>query len=42
MRFVFVRGGWNAPAIAAWGPVIEVDNVNEPLQGHLHLTGDNT
>jgi len=42
VRIAFLRGGWKQPKVVAWGPKVAVENVNEPLQGHLHLTGDNT
>ena len=41
MRMAFVRNGFEFPVVAAWGDVIAVANVNEPLQGHLALTGEN-
>lgn len=41
LRFAFVRNGFEFPILAAWGDVITVANVNEPLQGHLALTGVN-
>ena len=41
MRLAFVRNGFDFPLVAAWGDVITVQNVNEPLQGHLALTGLN-
>ncbi|CAD7698428.1 unnamed protein product, partial [Ostreobium quekettii] len=42
VRIALLRGGWEHPRVVAWGPEVAVENVNEPLQGHLHLTGDNT
>ena len=39
MRLVFMRNGFEFPMVAALGDVITVANVNEPLQGHLALTG---
>lgn len=41
MRIAFIRNGFEFPVVAAWGDVIRVANVNEPLQGHLALTGEN-
>ncbi len=41
MRIAFIRNGFEFPVVAAWGNVIRVANVNEPLQGHLALAGDN-
>lgn len=41
MRIAFVRNGFEFPVVAAWGDIIRVANVNEPLQGHLALTGEN-
>ena len=41
MRLAFVRNGFEFPMIAAWGDAITVENPNEPLQGHLALTGKN-
>ena len=41
MRIAFIRNGFEFPIVAAWGEVIRVANVNEPLQGHLALTGEN-
>ncbi len=41
MRLAFVRNGFEFPVVAAWGDVITVENPNEPLQGHLALTGKN-
>lgn len=42
MRIAFIRNGFEFPIVAAWGEVIKVANVNEPLQGHLALTGENS
>ncbi len=42
MVFAFMRGGLLNPVVAGLSPVIHVLNPNEPLQGHLALTGDNT
>lgn len=42
MQFAFMRHGLLHPVLAAWSPVITVANPNEPLQGHLALTTDNT
>ena len=36
-----MRNGFEFPVVAAWGDAITVENVNEPLQGHLALTGKN-
>ena len=41
MRLAFMRNGFKFPIVAAWGDTITVKNVNEPLQGHLALTGKN-
>ena len=41
MRIAFIQNGFEFPVVAAWGDVIRVANVNEPLQGHLALTGEN-
>ena len=41
MRLAFVRNGFEFPLVAAWADPITVENVNEPLQGHLALTGKN-
>lgn len=38
--FVFFRGGLNNPVAAAVTQNIEFENYNQPLQGHLSLTGD--
>ena len=41
MRLAFMRNGFEYPVVAAWGDIITVENANEPLQGHLALTGTN-
>ena len=41
VRLAFMRNGFEFPVVAAWGDTITVQNVNEPLQGHLALTGKN-
>ena len=41
MRLAFMRNGFEFPVVAAWGEAITVENPNEPLQGHLALTGKN-
>ena len=41
MRFAFMRNGFEFPILAAHSDVITVANANEPLQGHLALTGSN-
>lgn len=41
MRLAFMRNGFEFPVVAAWGDAITVENVNEPLQGHLAVTGTN-
>lgn len=41
MRLAFVRNGFEFPLVAAWSHPITVENINEPLQGHLALTGKN-
>jgi hypothetical protein len=39
LRFALVRNGLEFPLIAAWSGVIQVASPNEPMQGHLALTG---
>lgn len=39
MRFAFMRGGFDAPVVAALSEVVHVARPNEPLQAHLALTG---
>ena len=42
MQFVFVRGGPEAPVVAAEGPVLRNTNPNEPTGVHLLLGRDPT
>ena len=41
MRFAFIRNGFDFPILAAYSDVITIANANEPVQGHLALTGIN-
>ncbi|MEW5311981.1 MAG: hypothetical protein WDW38_003647 [Sanguina aurantia] len=40
--FMFFRGGFEKPVAVAVSPVLVVANPNQPLQGHLSLTGVNS
>ena len=40
VRFALVRNGLQFPLIAAWSGTVEVEHPNEPMQGHLSLTGE--
>ncbi|KAI7845277.1 hypothetical protein COHA_001120 [Chlorella ohadii] len=39
LRFALVRNGLQFPTVVAWSEVIRVEQPNEPMQGHLSLTG---
>ena len=40
--FGFFRGGLSNPTLVAISNTVSFENYNEPLQGHLALTGDPT
>ncbi|GMH34491.1 hypothetical protein BSKO_02325 [Bryopsis sp. KO-2023] len=39
MRVALMRGGHSSPVMVAQSPTIKIANVNEPLHGHLAITG---
>ncbi|PRW45579.1 Metallo-dependent phosphatase [Chlorella sorokiniana] len=39
LRFALVRNGLQFPTVVAWSEVVRVEQPNEPMQGHLSLTG---
>ena len=39
MRFALVRSGMQFPVVVAWSGVVTVAEPNQPMQGHLSLTG---
>lgn len=39
LRIALVRNGLQFPVIAAWSQVVKVAHPNQPMQGHLSLTG---
>ena len=39
VRFAFLRAGLDSPAVEAFSSSLQPENLNEPLQVHLALTG---
>lgn len=39
LRFALVRNGLQLPTVVAWSERLAVASPNEPMQGHLALTG---